>query len=313
MSGMRVFVSYSSKQREWVWDRLVPCLKAGGAVVLIDRERFKAGISVAGQMDATQDEADRHILVLSPDYLASMPCLQEMNRAIALDPEFENGIVLPLLRIDCELPNLITKPNPLHIDLCDDNNDMQWKKLLDGCGADLGVGASVWLKARDETRRFIRRNESVNLVVSGNGKVKWRELIANLSSEDDSAGTLPALPVVDLQSGATVSRRSLVSEIIRVLGGHEIVPNEPEDLLELDRFICRRTKSYMALVHFDFVLKRPQYDANLFGALRYLVVDQQKLVLLIQSRAPLPTLLPPDNPMSSPFTSLKMVELKAYV
>ena len=29
-----VFVSYSHKQGDWVWDRLVPCLRAGGANVL---------------------------------------------------------------------------------------------------------------------------------------------------------------------------------------------------------------------------------------------------------------------------------------
>jgi len=34
-----VFVSYSHKQGDWVWDRLMSCLKAGGTEVLIDRER----------------------------------------------------------------------------------------------------------------------------------------------------------------------------------------------------------------------------------------------------------------------------------
>ena len=54
----KVFISYSHKQGKWVWDKLVPCLKGGGAEVLIDRERFEAGKAVKGQMDATQDLAN---------------------------------------------------------------------------------------------------------------------------------------------------------------------------------------------------------------------------------------------------------------
>lgn len=67
---MRIFVSYRHSQGDWVWERLVPCLKAGGAEVLIDRERFRIGKALPGQMDALQDQADRHLLVLSLEYLA---------------------------------------------------------------------------------------------------------------------------------------------------------------------------------------------------------------------------------------------------
>lgn len=54
----KVIVSYSHKQGEWVLDRLVPVLKAGGAEVLIDEERFTAGKAVRGQTDAVQAQAD---------------------------------------------------------------------------------------------------------------------------------------------------------------------------------------------------------------------------------------------------------------
>jgi hypothetical protein len=87
---MKVFVSYSHAQGEWVLDRLVPCLRAGGAEVLIDVERFRSGGGLYRQMNATQDQADRHVLVLSATYLASAACQHEMRRAIALDPKFEH-------------------------------------------------------------------------------------------------------------------------------------------------------------------------------------------------------------------------------
>jgi hypothetical protein len=40
--GRAMFVSYCHAQGNKVWDRLVPCLRAGVAKVRIDRERFTA-------------------------------------------------------------------------------------------------------------------------------------------------------------------------------------------------------------------------------------------------------------------------------
>lgn len=84
----KIFISYCHKQEDWVWQRLKPCLDAGGAEVLIDRDHFKAGIKTVSQMDDAQNRADASLLVLTPDYLASDHCLHEMRRAIARDPDF---------------------------------------------------------------------------------------------------------------------------------------------------------------------------------------------------------------------------------
>jgi len=199
----KVFVSYCHRQGKWVWNRLVPCLKAGGAEVFVDRERFEAGKGVVGQMDATQDAADMSVLVLSPEYLSSPYCRHEMERAIARDPRFRKGCVIPVRRAPCALPDVIKLPNPLYVDLCNDKDSAAWKLLLDSCGADLGATAPDWLKARDDVLRFLERNQSVNLVVKGHPR--YRQLIYHI--RDDFQ---PELGIVDLYEGPTASRPGLV-------------------------------------------------------------------------------------------------------
>jgi hypothetical protein len=291
LASTKTFVSYSHRQGEWVWDRLVPVLKAAGVEVVIDRERFAAGRGVLGQMDAAQAAADLNILVLSPDYLASDCCIHEMECAVARDPQFEKGLVVPVKRVEIELPGIIQRCDPLYADLTDDSSAQSWDFLLRACNADLGSDAPSWLAARDETRRFLDRGRSVNLVVDGD--VAWRELLADLPR-----GELADLAMVNLERPAAASRRGLIAEIVRALGMPADVPPEPEDLVELDRLLSARRRSRLALTHFDLALHRPAYDVNFFAALRYLVMDSRQLVLLVQSRRPFAALLPAGHPLS---------------
>ncbi len=294
----KVFISYSHQQGEWVWNRLVPCLRAGGAEVLIDRERFEVGKTLYGQMDAVQDTADASVLVLSPQFLSSAPCCHEMERAIALDPRFERGSVIPVIRQQCPLPDLLKGPNPLYVDLRKDHESQPWDLLLSGCGADLGTDAPHWLAVSDDLQRLLERGQSVNLLVLGD-KVVWRPLVARLQ--------LPRLGIVDLQPGRTASRRLLVREILRSLGARGRVPPEPEDLAELDRVLDKSERSWLALTHSDLVPYR-NYGVDLFAALRYHLTESRRLVLLIQSHKPFATLLPEDHPLSN--VDVKTVELR---
>lgn len=303
----KVFVSYSHRQGDWVWDRLVPVLKAGGAEVLIDRDRFRAGRSVVGQMDAVQDLAHRHLLVLSDDYLASDYCRHELERAVATDPDFSRGTVVPVKRKACTLPaslssaTPLTGPDPFWLDLTDDSRPGPWGKLLAACNAELGAEAPHWLGVRDQVARLLERGQSVNLVVRG--RVAWRGLLDHLKAD-----RLPQLALVNLEKGVTARRRGLIAEILHGLGHRLDLPDEPDDLAELDRLICAGPRATVGLLHFDIVSKRPHYGADLFGALRYLMMDARKLVLLVESRTPFDALLPRDHPLSE--IDIKTVELR---
>jgi hypothetical protein len=293
----KVFISYCHRQGEWVWDRLVPCLRCGGADVLIDRERFKAGFGVIEQMNDAQDAAEMSVLVLTPDYLRSDYCLHEMKRAIA-NRRPDKGLVIPVKREDCPLPDEIESAKPLWVNLCDDKNAGQWDLLLDACGAEIGADAPHWLETRDEVVRCLRRRQSVNLVVKENPK--WREMIGHIQSD-----LLPELGVVDLDSGGATTRRGLVTEILKACGITRRVPSE-EDLIELHNALSAREMSHVAMLRLDHATHR-NYGVDLFSALRYLIMDSRKMALLAQSRQHFSQLLPQDHPLST--IDLKTVEL----
>ena len=300
----KVFVSYSHKQGEWVRDRLVTVLKAGGAEVLIDVTRFQAGIAVPQQMDGTQDLADIHLLVLSPDYLSSPACVHEMERAIATDPSFARGSIVPVVRVPCTMPAGITIPDPLRVKLDDDSKSGQWDLLMTACGADLGAAVPHWLECLESVQRFLSRKDSVHLRVIGTPK--WRELLDAVDEKfPDRIGC------VDLNSGSTVSRPHLVAAILTACGHNATGKGEPDDLEELQTRIGSSNGAMLALRHFDRVLDPDRkYGDAFFWALNHLV-ETRKLCLLIESRASLSALVPRALQGSSLVTNLQTVELRA--
>jgi hypothetical protein len=298
----RVFISYCHQQKDWVQDRLVPCLRAGGAEVLIDIEQFKAGCTVIGQMDAVQDSADISVLVLSPEYLASNPCVHEMNRAVNRDPSFTLGVAIPVMIKDCVLPSIIKVPDPVYVDMRDDKNEVAWGKLMKACEADLGTSAPHWLEVRDEVCRFLGRNQSVNLLVSGTPK--WKELIDHIGKD-----YIKDLGIVELRHPSVINRRGLIEQILRSCGINAIVTNGGRDLQALDEMLTDRHVYKVALVHFDVVEERRRsYNVDLFITLRYLMMEKRNLVLLVHSCKPFSTLLPKSPNLS--FIDIKTVQLK---
>lgn len=302
-----IFVSYSWKQSAWVWDRLVPVLAAAGVDVLIDRERFVAGKDVVGQMDATQDLAGRNVLCLSSDYLAGAACRHEMKRAIAADPNFRGGKVIPLRLDAAPLPKeltgkWLTTPKPLWIDFIDDRKPSPWDELLKACDADLGITAPRWLDTRDQALTFLGRDEpqSVNLVVRA-PRARWKGLLTDVMQRLSRR-----VPWIDLEDGATTTRPDFLNEILAGLGiSREI--REGHDLVDFSRIIRgEKHAAFVALVHFERI-ERFRDDIDLSAAFRNLIMEHRKLVLLVQSRDPFAKILPEGHRLSD--IDIKTIEL----
>jgi hypothetical protein len=305
---MRIFVSYSHKQSEWVHQRLIPVLRGAGGEVLVDIDHFLAGRRVKGQMDALQSSASRHVLVITADYVASDYCRHEMEQAIKCDPSFADGKVLPILQDGTPLPPELKGASglgsePIYVDLHDDKSADAWELLLKSCSITLpGVDAPSWLRTLDQTRTHLERGESVNLVVK-NRNVDWRAWIDALA-----ATRFKDIAVVDLGHPRAVPRNGLIGEILKATGrSNAAVPPPPNDLPFLADAFENGSRSHLAFKHFDYVKDRVHYGADLFSSLRWLVMDARQLVLLAQTNVPIATLLPSKHELS--VIDFKTVEL----
>lgn len=306
-----VFISYRHSDGEWVLGRLKPLLEAAGVEVLIDVERFRAGRAIVGQMDATQDAADRCVAVLTREYLGSDYCEHEFNRAIARDPKFTEGSVIVIRRDDVELPRKLQVKStaPLHVDLRNETADAAWDLLLDSCDGRLDVSPIHWIKVRDEVARYLSRDESVNLVTD-RGVKAWRPLLMHLTTVKLPTFLKVDLKTIDLESGLTASRAGLLRTVLREFGHSENLPDrQPHDLVRFAEVMDQLSVARLAMLHFDAVLDRHvEYGADLFRELRNRVMSRRQLTLLVHSRVPYHSLLPKGHALSE--IEFKNVELR---
>jgi hypothetical protein len=98
------FLSYSSRDREWVSSFLVPHLRAAG--VSLFSETTIRRIELQGTVDAGFTQSRCIILVMTPDYFASYYAQFEVEKALRLldDPATANRVI-PLLVRSADLPS----------------------------------------------------------------------------------------------------------------------------------------------------------------------------------------------------------------
>jgi hypothetical protein len=108
------FISYTSADRAWAeWTAFV--LQEEGFSTVIQTWDFRPGSNFVLEMHKAADEADRTIMVLSPDYLKSQFASSEWAAAFAQDPQGIDQKLLPIVVRKCNAPGLLR--GIIHIDL----------------------------------------------------------------------------------------------------------------------------------------------------------------------------------------------------
>ena len=99
-----VFISYSHADQDWVWNWLIPRLKAEGLILCTDQESFDIGVPSLVNMENAVLASRHTLLVLTPAYVESQWTLYEQILTQTQDPIGQRQRTLPVLREPCELP-----------------------------------------------------------------------------------------------------------------------------------------------------------------------------------------------------------------
>jgi len=124
-----VFISYSSHDRQWVRDDLLPRIEHSGLRAFIDFRDFKPGAPSIKEMERGITTCRKTLVILTPSYIASEWCDIEGVMLQTLSPANRDLRLIPLLKMPCERPLRIRALT--HIDFTENTDfDLAWHKLL---------------------------------------------------------------------------------------------------------------------------------------------------------------------------------------
>lgn len=131
--GYDVFISYSSKDKEWVRGELLSTLEDRNLRVIIDFRDFQIGAPTIKEIERAILISRKTLLILTPNYLSSQWTEFENLLLQTLDPPNQERRLVPLLKAPCELPLRIRYLN--HINFVDpDECQLAWQRLLTALG-----------------------------------------------------------------------------------------------------------------------------------------------------------------------------------
>jgi len=128
-----VFISYSSKDQEWVRGELLERIESAGLTAFIDHRDFKPGALNVKECKRGVVESRKTLVVITPDYIESEWCEFEAVMVQTLGPANRDLRLIPLLKTKSDKPLDIDVYN--HIDFTDGADlDLAWRQLLTALG-----------------------------------------------------------------------------------------------------------------------------------------------------------------------------------
>jgi hypothetical protein len=129
-----VFISYSTQDRPWVRQELLPRLEAQGLRACIDYRDFAVGAPIITEIERALLNSRKTLLVLSPAYMQSTWAEFENLVLQTLDPSNQSQRLIPLRKEVCEIPLRIRYL--VYVDFAaPDDLDFEWERLLNALGA----------------------------------------------------------------------------------------------------------------------------------------------------------------------------------
>jgi hypothetical protein len=121
------FISYNKADLPWA-EWIAWQLEAAAYTVVIQAWDFREGSNFVLDMQRAVEEAQRTMIVLSPDFLASQFAAPEWAAAFAKDPTGAKGLLLPVRVRDCTPSGLLAQIN--YIDLVGLKSPKEARKRL---------------------------------------------------------------------------------------------------------------------------------------------------------------------------------------
>jgi len=205
-----VFISYSSTDRPWVRQELLPRLEAQGLRACIDYRDFAVGAPIITEIERALLNSRKTLLVLSPAYMQSTWAEFENLVLQTLDPSNQSQRLVPLRKEVCEIPLRIRYL--VYVDFAaPEDLDLEWNKLLRALGAAAtGSGVSTdppWMDPAAQLQHT--PNDSVDI------NDLRKKLLERCSVSDlkDLCFVLPGIDAGDYSGG----KRDFVRELLEDL------------------------------------------------------------------------------------------------